>query len=62
MGYIAQHFHFAAGFDDAQVVATIKQIGQRLLITAALLAFSYGLLAAEVELAKLEGFPAAIVR
>ena len=29
---------------------------------AALLAFSYGLLAAEVELAKLEGFPAAIVR
>lgn len=62
MDYIAQHFHFAAGFNAAQAVATIKQIGQRLLITAALLAFSYGLLAAEVELAKLEGFPAAIVR
>ena len=62
MDYIAQHFHFAAGFNTAQAVTILKQTGRRLLITALLVTFSYGLLAAEVELAKLEGFPAAIVR
>lgn len=62
MEYIAQHFHLGAGFNAAQAVAILKQFGRRLLITAALTTFSYGLLAAEVELAKLEGFPAAIVR
>lgn len=46
----------------AAIGHTLKIFGQRLLIVSGLLAFTYGLLFAEVELAKLEGFPAAVVR
>jgi len=39
-----------------------KYVAQRALAILAFMLFTYGLLAAEVELAKLEGFPAAVIR
>jgi hypothetical protein len=46
----------------AALGAALKYIAQRTLAILAFMAFTYGLLAAEVELAKLEGFPAAVIR
>jgi hypothetical protein len=56
---------FTAPAFAAKAVAVnnvLKCIARRALAATTLLACIYGLLAAEVELAKLEGFPAAIVR
>jgi hypothetical protein len=40
----------------------LKHIAQRVLAILALMLGTYGLLAAEVELAKIEGFPAPVIR
>lgn len=64
MEYVIQHV-FADSALAARALAVnniFESIARRALIVSALLACTYGVLAAEVELAKLEGFPAPIVR
>lgn len=64
MDHVIRH-GFADPAFNARAIAVknlLKCIARRALAVTALLVCAYGVLVAEVELAKLEGFPAPIVR